>query len=142
MSADLPPRPVAAASIACWRGDRVLLVRRGRAPLAGLWSLPGGRIESGETARAAALRELAEETGCTAAIAGLVDVHDILVRDAGGRLAAQFVLTVFAARWTAGEPVAGDDAAAAAWFDAAAIDALTTTERLADFVRASRALLG
>lgn len=136
-----PVRPVAAVSVACWRDGRVLLVRRGGVPLAGLWSLPGGRIEAGEAARAAALRELTEETGCRAEIAGVVDVLDVILRDGGGGLTAHFVLTVFAGRWTAGEAVAADDAAEAAWVAEPEIAGLATTDRLAEMVRASRGLV-
>lgn len=105
--------PRAAASIAVIRGSEVLLVRRGKPPMAGTWSLPGGRIEPGERAVAAALRELTEETGCVAAIAGLVDVHDVIMHDKHGGLRAHYVISVFAGRWRSGEPVAGDDAGAA-----------------------------
>ena len=61
------------ASIAVFKGDTVLLVQRARAPFRGLWSLPGGSIEPGESAREAALRELKEETGITAEIEGVVE---------------------------------------------------------------------
>ena len=57
-------RPVPAAGVVCFRGDEVLLIRRGTPPREGEWSLPGGRIEWGERAADAALRELREETGC------------------------------------------------------------------------------
>ncbi len=99
--------PVPAVGVVCLRGDEVLLIRRGRPPRLGEWSLPGGRIEPGERAVDAALRELREETGVEAGIVGLVDVVDGLFPEAG----AHYVLIDYAARWTGGEPVAGDDAA-------------------------------
>jgi 8-oxo-dGTP diphosphatase len=101
------PRP--AASIAVFRGDNVLLAERGNPPVAGLWSLPGGHIESGEKAREAALRELAEETGVTAEIADVTAVHDVIVRDKSGVVTVHYVLSVFYGRWLAGEPVAATD---------------------------------
>ncbi len=104
-----PARPVAAAGIVVWRGDAVLLIRRGKPPFEGLWSIPGGRIQPGEPVRETALRELREETGVTAEIAGLIDVVDS-IGDHG-----HYVLIDFAARWIAGEPAAGDDAAEAAF---------------------------
>ena len=98
--------PVPAVGIVCLRGDAVLLIRRGKPPRLGEWSLPGGRIEPGERAVDAALRELSEETGVTARITGLMDVVDGLFADAG----LHYVLIDYAAEWVSGEPVAGDDA--------------------------------
>lgn len=100
------PLPVPAVGVVCLRGDEVLLIRRGTPPRQGEWSLPGGRIEAGERAVDAALRELREETGVEATITGLIDVVDGLFPEAG----RHYVLIDYAARWVAGEPVAGDDA--------------------------------
>jgi len=141
MSNSPPPRPIAAVSIACWRGDEVLLVQRGRPPLVGLWSLPGGRIEWGETAREAALRELTEETGVAAEIVGLVDVVDQIGRTADGEVARHFVLAAYVGRWIAGEPVPGDDAAATTWCRADDLTLYETTPRLAEVIAAGRAVL-
>ena len=98
--------PTPAVGVVCFRDDDVLLIRRGRPPRAGQWSLPGGRIEPGERTIDAGLRELMEETGVTAEILGLVDVVDGLFL-AEGR---HYVLIDYAARWTEGEPRPGDDA--------------------------------
>ncbi len=87
------------------------MIQRGRAPLKGAWSLPGGKIEWGERAADAAMRELAEETGVTAELLGLIDVVDGLFF--GDTESSHYVLIDYAARWIAGEPVAGDDAAQA-----------------------------
>lgn len=104
--------PVPAVGVVCLRGDEVLLIRRGNPPRQGEWSLPGGRIEWGEAAADAALRELAEETGVRAEILGLIDVVDGIFRARGSDdIWAHYVLIDFAARWISGEPVAGDDAA-------------------------------
>lgn len=102
-------RPIPAVGVVCLRGDSVLLIRRGTPPRQGEWSLPGGRIEPGERAMDAALRELREETGVEAEITGLIDVVDGLFPEAG----RHYVLIDYAARWLSGEPVAGDDAAEA-----------------------------
>lgn len=128
---DTPPMtaPVAAVGVICLRGDEVLLVRRGRPPRLGEWSLPGGRVEPGETVRDAALRELREETGVEAELGPLVDVVDGLFPEDG----RHYVLIDFAARWTAGEPVAGDDAAEARFWpvkDVAACVAWSETVRV------------
>lgn len=106
------PAPVPCVGVVCLRGDEVLLIRRGRPPRQGEWSLPGGRIEAGERAVDAALRELREETGVEARITGLLDVVEGLFPEAG----KHYVLIDYAAQWVAGEPVAGDDAAEARFF--------------------------
>lgn len=98
--------PVPAVGVVCLRGDEVLLIRRGTPPRLGEWSLPGGRIEPGEAAIDAALRELREETGVEARMTGLLDVVDGIFPSAG----KHYVLIDYAAEWLAGEPVAGDDA--------------------------------
>jgi 8-oxo-dGTP diphosphatase len=100
-------RPVPCAGVVCLREGEVLLIRRGKAPLEGEWSIPGGRMELGEGAAQTALRELKEETGVSAELLGLIDVVDHF-HDGG-----QMVLIDYAARWTGGEPLAGDDAAEA-----------------------------
>lgn len=114
MTADSQPRPVAAVGVICLKGDEVLLIRRGAPPLDGHWSLPGGRIEWGERARDAALRELFEETGVEAELTGLIEVADGLFGD-GPVPERHYVLVDYAARWLSGEPRAGDDAADAAF---------------------------
>ena len=101
--------PTPAVGVVCLRGDEVLLIRRGTPPRQGEWSLPGGRIEPGERLADAALRELCEETGVEAELIGLIDVVDGVFPEAG----RHYVLIDYAAIWTGGEPVAGDDAAEA-----------------------------
>lgn len=113
-------RPVPAVGVVCLRGDSVLLIRRGTPPRQGEWSLPGGRIEPGERAVDAALRELREETGVEAEITGLIDVVDGLFPEAG----RHYVLIDYAARWLSGEPVAGDDAAEARFVALDEVEAL------------------
>jgi len=108
--------PVPAVGVVCLRGDEVLLIRRGRPPRLGEWSLPGGRIEWGEAARDAALRELREETGVEAELLGLIDVVDgVFPAEGPDGVERHYVLIDFAARWLSGEPAAGDDAAEAAF---------------------------
>jgi 8-oxo-dGTP diphosphatase len=109
-------RPQAAVGVVCLRGREVLLIRRGTPPLMGAWSLPGGRIEWGERAADAALRELREETGVEAELAGLLDVVDgVFTSRSSGEVTRHYLLVDFAARWLSGEPKAGDDASEAAF---------------------------
>lgn len=116
----MPALPVPAVGIVCLRGDSVLLIRRGKPPRMGEWSLPGGRIEPGEKAVDAALRELKEETGVTARITGLLDVVDGIFPEAG----RHYVLIDYAAEWLSGEPVAGDDALEARFVPLSEVEAL------------------
>lgn len=128
------PWPRCGASAAIFRGAEVLLVERGKGPLRGLWSLPGGHIEPGEMARDAALREISEETGIEAQLSGLLDIHEVLRHDADGRLTAHYLLVVFFGRWVGGEPAAGDDAAAARFVPMAAVGSLPLTDGAASFI--------
>lgn len=107
------PMPRAGASGIVFQGRSVLLVQRGRGPRPDQWSPPGGHIEPGETARDAALREIREETGVVAALDALLDVHDVILRDAAGRLLAHYLLAVYCGRHVTGHPAAASDAVAA-----------------------------
>lgn len=107
---DAAPRRRDAVSVVVCRDDTVLLVRRGRAPSAGRWAPPGGRVEDGETARDAAIRELREETGLAAEIIGDVGLREVASRDADGT-PTLFAIAVFVAVAGPDEPIPGDDAA-------------------------------
>ncbi|MEL7027866.1 MAG: NUDIX hydrolase [Pseudomonadota bacterium] len=100
--------------VVVWKADRVLLIRRAQAPLQGEWSIPGGRVETGERLQDAALRELREETAIEADLLGLVDVVDT-IEPAAPETHRHLVLIDYAARWRAGEAQAGDDASEVAW---------------------------
>ena len=108
---DWPPFawPRVAASAAIFRGQRVLIAERGHDPRQGYWSLPGGKIEPGETAAAAAAREIREETGLDVSLAGLLDVHDAIRADDQGRIEHHFVICVFYGTSHSGEPQAATD---------------------------------
>jgi 8-oxo-dGTP diphosphatase len=107
--------PRLAVSACVWRGDRFLLVERGKEPNLGLWSLPGGSVDFGETLADAAARELRVETAVEADLRHLVDVVEAIRHDDMGRPSRHYVIAVLGGPWRAGEPVAGDDAAAAEW---------------------------
>ena len=102
--------PKVTVGIVVWRGDEVLLIKRGKPPFQGQWSIPGGSVEWGERLEEAALRELMEETGVKAKIAGLIDVFQSISEN------FHYVMVDFAAHWTEGEPQAGDDALEASFF--------------------------
>jgi len=139
-----PGIPVAAVGVVCLRGDDVLLIRRGTPPLEDRWSLPGGRIEWGERAADAALRELKEETACDGDLIGLIDVVDALLTrsgDAAGSPWGHYVLIDYAVRWRAGEPRAGDDARDARFFAPAELAGLGLWSETSRVIEAGRALL-
>ncbi|MGD9502373.1 MAG: NUDIX hydrolase [Methyloceanibacter sp.] len=116
------------ASIAVLSQNKVLLVRRKRAPSAGLWSLPGGKLERGESAREAARRELKEETGIEADVEGVLDRVAVAASDRTCRL------TVFYGRLTGGVLKAGGDAEAAEWVHLDEVEARPMTEGTAELI--------
>jgi len=99
-----------------FRGNDVLVIRRGKAPLIGQWSIPGGSLHAGERLEDAARREVMEETGVNIRLFGLIGVFEALpkMRDGEGYLRHMLMID-YAAEWVAGDPTAGDDAAAAAF---------------------------
>jgi 8-oxo-dGTP diphosphatase len=123
---------LAAVSVALVRGDRVLLVKRGRAPSKGLYAFPGGRVEQGERPEDAARRELMEETGLAVEALGEVVALDL---PAEPGLTA-FRLQVFAGVHVAGEPVAGDDADSAAFYTLDELRRLPLTDMIEEVAAA------
>ena len=110
-----PERPVVGVGAVVLDADRVLLIRRGQAPLKGQWSLPGGGVEVGETLEDACAREVLEETGLTIEVGPIVEVLDRIGRDADGRVEHHFVLVDFVGRATGGVLRGATDAEDAAW---------------------------
>lgn len=135
--------PVPAVGVVCFRGDEVLLIRRGTPPKQGEWSLPGGRVEPGEPVRDAALRELKEETGVDAVLIDLIDVVDAIFENRTGDLITRhYVLIDFVARWQTGEPRAGDDAADARFFHLSDLASLQMWDETLRVIDAAAARLG
>lgn len=128
MSREFPARPVVGVGAVVWRDGRVLLVRRGRPPRLGQWSLPGGGQELGETVEEAARREVREETGLELARVDLLTVVDLVERTEDGRVRYHYTLVDVDADAADGEPVAASDAAAVAWFDPVALASLPLWE--------------
>ena len=126
--------PRAAVSGAIFRREEVLLVRRGHAPASGLWSLPGGHVEPGESTPDALARELMEETGIVASLAGVADAVDVIRRDDAGEVIFHRVIVVYYGMWLGGEPQAASDVSAVMWCRPQALAALETTPRLAEVV--------
>ena len=114
---DYPNRPLIGVGVVVFKDDRVLLIRRGKPPRAGQWSLPGGRQRLGERIGEAARREVREEAGLEIAVGALIDVVDSITRDAAGAVEYHYTLIDLLAEWQAGEAHPGHDAAAVAWAD-------------------------
>ena len=138
---EYPARPFLAASCAVFREGRVLVAARGRPPLRGVFSLPGGLVETGETLAEAALRELREETGIEAEIVGFVRPVEVVGRDPDGRVRTHFVIGVHVARWLGGEGETGPEALELRWVRPDEVGALDGTPELAAIVSQAAGLL-
>ena len=117
-----PGQIVLGVGAVVWNDEgAVLLIRRSKPPRLGEWSLPGGKVEFGETLRAALLREVREETGLDVQIVDLLDTAEIILDAEAGAACAHFVLVDFTVRAVSGTLAAGSDAADARWFSLDAI---------------------
>jgi ADP-ribose pyrophosphatase YjhB (NUDIX family) len=127
-----------AVSAAIFRNDKILLVRRAGSPARGFYSLPGGRVEFGETLHTALHREIAEETGLKIEILDLAGWREVLPGTAGG---GHYLIMSFAARWTFGEPVLNDELDDFRWLAPDALGHLKITTGLEEIIQSARRLL-
>jgi 8-oxo-dGTP diphosphatase len=116
MKREYPDTPLVGIGAIIIEDQRVVLVKRGHAPLQGKWSIPGGVLEVGETLRKAVVREVREETALTIEPGELLGVFERVIPDEQGKMRYHYVLIDFLCRRATGELKAGDDAAEAAWF--------------------------
>jgi 8-oxo-dGTP diphosphatase len=138
MAAPVQPRhPQLAVSAAIFRGGKILLVRRARSPAKGVYSLPGGRVEFGESLHAALHREVDEETGLKIEIAGLAGWREVMPASGSG---GHYLIMSFAARWVAHEPVLNDELDDFKWLVPDAIGDLEVTDGLEEVIRSARRL--
>jgi 8-oxo-dGTP diphosphatase len=134
-----PTHPQLAVSAAIFRDGRILLVRRARSPGKGFYSLPGGRVEFGESLHAALHREVDEETALKIEIVDLAGWREVLPETGGG--GGHYVIMSFAARWIAGEPVLNDEHDDFKWVAPDAIGDLRVTRGLQEVIQSARRLL-
>ncbi len=137
MAIDSRHWPQVGVGVAVWRGDEVLLVKRGKEPQIGEWSLPGGRQQPGETVRDAAIREVMEETGLTVTPATLIDVVDSITYSKDRNIQYHYTLVDFCAEWRAGDACAGDDAVDVCWMRLDQLDGLDMWDETRRIVRLS-----
>jgi ADP-ribose pyrophosphatase len=115
MKREYPEHPIVGVGAVIVKGHRVLLARRGRPPLLGHWSLPGGVVELGETLRAAAEREALEETGLVVEAGEVLEVLDRIIPGENGKPQYHYVLIDFLCRYRTGTLRPGGDATEVAW---------------------------
>ena len=134
-----PSYPQLAVSAAIFRDGKILLVRRARSPARGFYSLPGGRVEFGETLHAALHREVAEETALKIEIVDLAAWREVMPGTGGG---GHYLIMSFAARWSAGEPVLNDELDDYKWLAPDALGELKMTFDLQEVILSACRLLG
>jgi 8-oxo-dGTP diphosphatase len=134
-----PPHPQLAVSAAIFRDGKLLLVRRARSPAKGFYSLPGGRVEFGETLHAALHREVDEETALKIEIIGLAGWREVVPGTSGG---GHYLIMSFAARWIAGEPVLNDELDDFKWLEPDGLGDLRVTGGLREIIQSARGLIG
>lgn len=135
MKREYPECPLVGVGAIILQQGRVLLVRRGKPPLVGEWSLPGGVLECGETLREAAAREACEETGLIVEPGELLGVYERVTRDEAGPVRYHYVLIDFLCRVAGGELRAGSDAADARWFAPGELDGLNLPQDTREVIR-------
>jgi ADP-ribose pyrophosphatase YjhB (NUDIX family) len=135
MQREYPNTPLVGVGAVIIDRGRVLLVKRGRPPLAGQWSIPGGVLELGETLRAGVVREASEETCLTVEAGELLGVFDRLVQDDDGCVRYHFVLVDFLCRRISGEARAADDAGEVRWCTPEEVANLGLAEDTAEVIR-------
>jgi 8-oxo-dGTP diphosphatase len=140
VSRDYPDHPRVGVGAVVLHEGRVLLVKRGRSPGLGKWSLPGGLVDLGENTADAVRREVAEECGIAVRLAGVAGVAERIVRDESGRVRYHYVLIDYLAYPESDAVCAGTDAAEVRWVPAEHVHALNATEGLTDMIRRAIAL--
>lgn len=112
---EYPEQPLVGVGVLIRRGDSILLVKRRNEPGRGLWSIPGGVLELGETLEAAAKREAKEETGVEIAVDSLLDVYNLIKNDEAGRIRYHYVLINYLAHYVEGELELNDESSDIKW---------------------------
>jgi len=123
-----PKRPLVGVGAIIFRRGRILMAQRGKQPLEGWWSLPGGALELGESLEDAVCREVLEETGLVVKPVKLFEVFERIIRDTAGAPEYHYVLIDYVCRVTGGELRAGDDVSHVEWVRRGDLPDLQITE--------------
>lgn len=142
MTREYPEHPIVGVAAVVLRDGRVLLVQRGREPARGLWGLPGGMLELGESLAEGVRREVLEECGVEIEVGPLIAVFEPMQHDAAGRLQYHYVVLDYLARYVGGALLPADDADDARWVDLAALDSLPMYEETRAIIWRGAALEG
>ena len=134
---EYPDRPVVGIVAVVIRDGKVLLIRRGVAPGKGLWAVPGGSLELGETLQQGAEREILEETGITIRAREPIYAFDFFERDPDGRIRFHFVIVDLAADYIRGDVKGADDALEARWLAPGDLDHLPVSKNTLKLLRAA-----
>jgi 8-oxo-dGTP diphosphatase len=130
-----PQRPILGVGALIFDDDRILLIERGREPLKGFWSLPGGAVETGERLEDAVVREVFEETGLRVTAREIALIFERIIRDEQGTAEYHYLLIDYFCNVLGGDLCAGDDSNCARWFPLSEIERLPMTEGTLDVIR-------
>jgi ADP-ribose pyrophosphatase YjhB (NUDIX family) len=123
-----PRFPLVGVGALIFNRGRILMAQRGKEPLKGWWTLPGGALETGELLDAAVRREVLEETGLVVEPGRVFEIFERIIRDSEGAAEYHYVLIDYLCRITGGESCAGDDVARVAWMRLEELKGLQITE--------------
>ncbi len=129
ITGNYPEQPRVAVGAVVFKDNKVLLVKRAKPPAKGVWAIPGGSVELGETLQHAAEREILEETGITILAKKPVYTFDLIEKDTSGRVCFHYVIIDFTADYLSGNPVPGDDAVEVRWVSSGELKTLNINQR-------------
>ena len=123
-----PKRPLVGVGALIFERGRILMAQRGKEPLKGWWSLPGGALETGESLDTGVRREVREETGLEIEPLGVFEIFERIMRDEAGTVEYHYVLIDYLCRVTGGALCAGDDVCRVEWVKPEDLGGLQITE--------------
>ena len=136
-----PSAPILGVGAVIWKEGRFLLIQRGKAPMKDSWSIPGGKIELGETLMDGIKREVMEETNLIVRIGPIVDVVDYIEKDSDGRVKTHYCLVDYVAFWQSGDAVAGSDAQDVKWLTLDELDGCDLWDKTRELIEKSAEMI-